>query len=196
MSDIDSFFNDTIVSFKKRPELLLHPNVPKPLHGIAPRVIMGKKWWDKKRREAYAKNDYHCFACGVSAPYDVINKRFDNEQGLKLHAHEVYKIDYENFTVELEEIVALCPNCHDYIHCGRLNSLYDDGKLDEEDCWIIYNHGNSVLDASDFPRGGKPDTYNYEYSWKNWRLILNGKEYKSLYENEQELVKHYKGGED
>ena len=40
--------------FRSRPELLLQNSTVKPLHGVVPREILGKEWWDKTRRAAYA----------------------------------------------------------------------------------------------------------------------------------------------
>lgn len=42
-------------SYALRPELLLHNNIPKPMHGVAPRVVLGQKWWDRERRECYER---------------------------------------------------------------------------------------------------------------------------------------------
>ncbi|MGB5770131.1 MAG: hypothetical protein WBM32_09705, partial [Crocosphaera sp.] len=49
----------------KYPWLLFHPNIPKPLHGLAPRVIKGDKWFNQTKQETKAKLNQHCWACGV-----------------------------------------------------------------------------------------------------------------------------------
>jgi hypothetical protein len=43
----------------KFPWLLFHPNIPKPLHGLSPRIIyyllsiiLGEKWWNERKKEA------------------------------------------------------------------------------------------------------------------------------------------------
>jgi hypothetical protein len=173
-----------------RPELLLHPNIVKPLHGLAPRTLMPKKDWDALRREAYARNNYHCHACGVYRAYDVGRLRFDDESGETLDCHEFYKIDYEKKTVELLELVALCKNCHAYVHSGRMSSMYERGQLDEEDCYIIVNHGDSVLARVGLKKG-LPDDKDYKDEWKEWRLIYEGKEHFSKWLDYFDWYKNY-----
>jgi len=142
------------------------------------------------RRDAYARNNYHCFACGVYRRYDSDKLRFDDDSGETLDCHEFYKIDYEKKTVELVELVALCKNCHAYVHSGRMNSMYEKGQLDEEDCYIIVSHGDSVL-ARDGLKKGLLDDRDYKDEWKEWRLIFDGKEYYSKWVDYFDWYKNY-----
>lgn len=177
---------------KSVPELLLHPNLPKPLHGINPRTIMGAAWWDKERKAAYARHDYHCMACGIYAPWDFNKERFEGEQ--KLHAHESYEINYEEKFAKLTEIVALCPLCHDYIHSGRTHAMYGKEVYDEFDCWHIFTHGDSVLiDAGYSPGLKQVDTATYAIEWNEWYLLLNGKKHYSKFKSYDEWREHYSG---
>lgn len=174
-----------------RPELLSHPNIPKPLHGLAPRTLVKAKVWDTWRRMAYAKNNFHCFACGVYRNYDLFSLRFDDESYESLDAHEVYRINYDLKTVELVEIVALCKNCHNYIHSGRLQSQYDEGRLDEEDMYIISNHGDSVLIDGGLAPCFYHDENDYKEEWGEWKLIFNGEEYFSKFKDYFDWFKKY-----
>ena len=123
-----------------KPELLTHPNIPKPLHGTNPRSILGKEWWDKTRKEVYAKNDYHCMACGCHKSED----RFHNW----LEAHESYDINYKTGKVKLNEIVALCHTCHNFIHSGRLQAMTASGETSIDKALYILKRGFAVLKAN------------------------------------------------
>lgn len=92
-----------------RPELLYHLPIPATLHGVNPRTIEGKEWWDAVRKDAYARNNECCFACGtfqldVAGPHQW------------LEAHECYDYDFERYVLTYREVVALCPYCHKFIH--------------------------------------------------------------------------------
>ncbi len=155
------------------PEILMHPNIPKPLHEVNPRNIMGQAAWDVIRKEAYASTNYHCIACGV-------------------HKSEA------KGRVEIDRIIPLCHYCHNFIHSGRLSMIL--GKEKEEDEVIeILEHGFKVLaDAglsafhftvhlahelgaddhgvvpSITPDGETP-------AWEDWRLVWEGNEYPPKY---------------
>ena len=107
-----------------RPEILLHPNVPKPLHHVNPRSILGKEWWDVQRQKAYKENNYCCWACGIH--------KSEAKYHQWLEGHEHYDINYETGCVKLKEIVALCHSCHNSIHTGRMQLLRKRKEISKE----------------------------------------------------------------
>ena len=94
--------------------LIAMPNVPKPLHGVAPRTVLGTTTWNKMRRECYEKANDTCEICG-DCPDD---KR-------KRQAHEVYVVNYSTGESVFIGCVCLCQQCHlACIHNGRAITLY------------------------------------------------------------------------
>lgn len=65
-------------------------------------------------------------ACGCCAICDT--KAPSN----KLHAHEVWKYNDDNHTVDLKDIIPVCENCHMALHFGKANV---DGKKKEALAW-------------------------------------------------------------
>lgn len=185
-----------------KPEILTHPNIPKPLHGMNPRSIMGQEKWDILRQEVYAKTNYTCIACGV--------KKQNAKKHQWLEAHEYYDIDYKKGTVTIKDIYPLCHYCHNFIHSGRLAMIVDSEKTEEEVIEIL-EHGFEILKKNNldvFPftlqlaeslgvntKGVKPyDLVDSDVDWSNWKLIYNGKEYKSKFASQDDWQEHYSRG--
>lgn len=167
-----------------RPDLLLQPNIVKPLHGTNPRTLKGREWWDIKRQEAYAKFDYHCIACGVHKFNAKIMKR--------LEAHESFKIDVNIFRYTLLEIVPLCPACHNFIHSGRLSAMVEKGAITEQRQQFIINHGTAVLKRAGLTRAmawwntpeiGMKLTPERTGEWDKWHLVIEGESYFSKFKD-------------
>lgn len=174
-----------IVDIKKvRPEILLHPNIPKPLHGLNPRTLLGDRWWNIHRKESYAKNDFHCWACGVHKK-DAVYHQW-------LEGHECYDIDYKNGIAKMTEITALCYCCHNFIHNGHLLMLFESGKIDRERFYYIRNHGITVLKSGGLSLESKPVIDESQIAeWGEWKLIIDGKEYKSKFKDFDEWQEFY-----
>ena len=102
------------------PWLLLHPNIPKPLHGLAPRAILGDSWWGEQKEKARRKSDNCCQACGV------FPRQAKYHQWLE--THECYSI-YANGKVEFKTCVSLCHSCHNFIHDGRMQMMVKSGEF-------------------------------------------------------------------
>ena len=45
------------------PTILLHPNIPKPLHLVAPRTVLGEAWWKSVKKKVKREANGRCQAC-------------------------------------------------------------------------------------------------------------------------------------
>lgn len=185
------------------PELLRHQNLPKPMHGLNPRTLLGQKWWDDHRYPAYAERDFHCWACGVH--------KSDAKVHQWLEGHEEYDIDYARGRMVFRGVVALCHFCHNFIHSGRLYMLWWNDEIAPGRFKEVIVHGFGVLEKAGLlpwsgtietvilaQDGGLPDLKGFPHKkiqkmlreakkkegpetefadWEDWRLILEGKEY-------------------
>ena len=188
MEEISLDIQDVVEpKFSPQPELLLQPTIPLALHGTNPRTIMGQKWWDTKRREAYAHNNFHCMACGIN--------RADITPKAMLHAHEEYTINYKKAELKLKRIIALCPNCHDIIHSHRYGCLFDQNAIDEEDAWLHERHKEFVLGEEGIAKRNNLQ-WSHELAcanvpWEKWHLVIDGVKYFGRFKNKEEWRKHY-----
>ena len=173
--------NKPEVVWKLRPEVLLLPQIPKPMHGLAPRVVLGTKWWDETRQACYKSTDYHCVACGVHKT---------QARGPKwLEAHERYRTDYKVCRLYYLEAVPLCHFCHNYIHQGRLQALLEKHQITQHKFVQIMQHGERVLVKAGLLR---PEHQEIDLAqWSKWRLVLFGKMYKPKFKTFQAWAKHF-----
>lgn len=163
---------------KPRPELLLHPNVPKPLHGMSPRELLGKEWWDKVRQEVYKQAEYRCQACDTPKVWAKYHKW--------LEAHEVYKYDYTIGRARMVEIVALCHSCHSFIHSGYLRVRLDRGLIDPKQFQEIVAAGNRL--TKNLP---KPTVPTEIAEWSKWHIVIGDRIFPTKWSSYEDWQKHY-----
>jgi hypothetical protein len=168
---------------------LLHPNIPKALHGVNPRSIYGNGWWDKQRKESYSKNNYCCWACGVHKT----KAKYHNW----LEAHEMYEYDFNNYTLTFNEVVALCHSCHGYIHSGRLMILRDKNIISKKMYEDIIRHGTKIAKRINYDNENvqrllnEYDTSDYIERWQEWRMIIDGESYEPKFKTFNEWQDFY-----
>lgn len=181
-----------MTEFKPRPYLISYPNIPKPLHGLNPRTIMGRERWDSERQKVYASTDYHCAACGVHKSRAKKHKW--------LEAHEMFEIDYRKGVADLVEIIPLCRFCHAFIHSGLLRIRARKKEVTAQHVRDVMEHGCEVLRRDNSPifvgtaelcdlvsvdRAGilimrQP---NKIADWSTWRMVWNGNEYRGKFKS-------------
>lgn len=166
---------------KINPEILCHPNIPKPLHGVAPRVIAGAEWWDQNRRKAYAEAGYCCEACGVP--------KEEAKYHQWLEAHEYYVYDYQAGTVTFDHLVALCHSCHNFIHNGRMAMMVEQGKMEEEKYNDIMEHGLKIIkDNGLTAKYSTRHSQTFRKAWGDIKMVFEGKEYGPSSDNMQQWL--------
>lgn len=163
------------------PRVLLMPNIPKPLHGLNPRTILGNTWWNKTKAKAFKETRNHCKGCGVHKDKAEIKKG--------LEGHEQYRVNYKTGRMTYLNTIPLCYCCHNYVHYGRLEMLLLSKKITREHYYRILDYGDMTLMIWGLSK--KIDNIPDRIPWNNWRLILKGKAYKPLFKSFKEWEEHY-----
>lgn len=178
------------LQWKADPSILVCPNIPKPMHGVSPRTVMGNKWWDATRKAAYGSTGFHCKACKVH------KSAAQSRQWME--GHELYKIDYQHGRMVYVETVPLCNYCHNYIHDGRLKVLLAKGKVSHAKYTSVIQHGDSVLKRAGLKRQNFATREeliielilnNQMAPWKDWRMVFQGEEYPPKFKTETQWRK-------
>lgn len=98
--------------------LITMPNIPKPLHGVAPRVVLGDVWWNRTRKVCYLWAKDTCEICGEK-PENLRHR----------HGHELYRVNWRLGETEFVRAICVCARCHLLgVHTGRAITLYGRGN--------------------------------------------------------------------
>jgi hypothetical protein len=124
-----SWGSKTTIVKNLKPSLLGQANIPKPLHGINPRTIMGAAAW-AKHRQVIVQNNPYCTACGA--------------ENCRLDLHEDYEIDYNTCIMKIRSYVPLCKRCHSFIHSGLLRVWVSEKTVSIQDARDILQHGIAI----------------------------------------------------
>ena len=80
------------------------------------RTILSKKQWDFLKKDARERANGKCMICGAKST--------------RLEAHEKWSYNEETATQKLEDILAVCPDCHHVIHIGRTQLKGDEVRAE------------------------------------------------------------------
>lgn len=86
------------------------------------RSVLPKKIWDVLRHDSYDRAGGKCMICGRKTS--------------RLEAHEDWVYDEENAVQKLNDILALCHDCHSVIHIGRTQLIGDEERAIKHFCSV------------------------------------------------------------
>lgn len=147
--------------------IIAMPNIPKPLHLVNPRNLLGRRTWDFMRKACYTQAKMTCEICG------------EHQEKGHCDAHELYDIDYKTGTAKFVRTICLCRKCHRYgIHSGR--------------CITLFKHGNPLMTKEVLLEGAENvfklvHKYNKEHPDADLRVYSTFLEYLKRLELEEEM---------
>lgn len=190
--------------------LIAMPNIPKPLHGVNPRILLGSGNWNKMRKACYEAANDTCEICGAK-PENLRHR----------HGHEVFRISYSQGIAKFVRVFCVCSLCHlACIHTGRAitlwkqnNPLYPTEFLLQgaEHAFKIINEYNKDHPETDLrayamfleylkydglkePMEKLIKKYDMKFytevtdmvDWSDWKLLIGDNEYPTPYQNEKD----------
>ena len=194
--------------------IIAMPNVPTPLHGCAPRTLLGQSTWEHLRKRCYFDANYKSQISGEDLDGSIPSKR--------CNAHELYSYDYTKGTAYFERAVCISPLEHNFIHSGRMLTMYKKGnplmpksyllKAVENGFSIIskWNKAHpkerplrayaTLIDYAKIPELSKEivdliEKYDIKFykedtaylpKWSDWSLKIGNKEYPTPYKDKKE----------
>lgn len=182
-----------------KPYILSSPNIPKPLHGLTPKLLLGENWWKNEKKIAKNRTKETCSACGITKQNAKIYK------WLELHGY--YTFNNSNGILTIHSFEPLCHYCHSFIHSGLLTHKYNTKRIDINRYKAILQHGIEILNKNTLDIFGYTklmcenmniNTYNLKsifsntnLKWSNYRLLLNNKEYKPIFKSFDDWKQYY-----
>lgn len=166
----DELKNNPPPKLKLRPEILLDAPLPVPMHGTAPRVVLGDAWWTATKADAMAKTGRRCAACGAVAA----------------SCHERYDIDWLLGRMVYVETVPLCKPCHCYCHLGYMRVQLDKGQITQVEYDNVLKHGKALTKGM-----RKQESENHNVPWGDWRLVVDGVEYPPVFASFDEYKENF-----
>ena len=142
--------------------------VPEELWYANLRRILRAEDWDVVRRDAYKRAGYRCRICGANG---------------RMEAHEKWSYDEKRAVQKLEDVLALCHNCHLVKHIARASLTGDEGVamthfMKINNCSQMEYHGALASANEDHQRRNKIEGWVTDVSWLKERF---GMEIKSMY---------------
>lgn len=174
--------------------ILTHENIPKPLHGTAPRVVKKspRGWWLNEKRQVLARANEHCECCNV-------HQSQSRYRAGRLEVHEQYDIDHKRGRMTYAGSVALCHTCHAFIHSGRLYAMWSKQQIGNSYFETVMLHGFNLLREAGLKPAFTQAVAWLQYignkdidrvlqergivvpsctvAWDDWRLVVDGEEF-------------------
>lgn len=193
--------------------LITMPNIPKPLHGkgCQPRTIMGSTKWDKTRKLCYFKANYKCEICGCDpAKGDLHSHELFSVDYLEgytefkryialcrtchdaIHSGRLITLYKEgNLMYPKSYVLKVVEHAFSLVH--KYNKENPEANLRLFDTFVEYLKVPEL--KSEMLR--LIQKYNIKFykspkrcaKWPLWRMIWNGKEYKTPYATPEDWLK-------